>query len=255
MNNNKIIAETKSRQAEAGDPGDRGLRGPRDPGVPCLHGGGRAPDADITLPVVPQPMGGGERGDRGVRDPGEARVPSHRGHAPHADHHLHGDSLPSEADRGLRGPLEDVDGGEDGGHAPINADIIVSDKLSKTIVILDTSVIGRSPASLEKQLGNDIRLPQYRPSWLQINFRAEYFDQESQISDIDKSDLVSSYNRFCWQGPGGLKTAPALPDDLLTDIKNVQSYSKCPPPVTDILHDNFCTQSQTTLTDISKTSR
>lgn len=87
MNNNKIIDETRSRQAEAGDPGDRGLRGPRDPGVPCLHGGGRAPDADIIHPVVPQPMGGGERGDRGMRDPGEARVPSHRGHAPHADHH------------------------------------------------------------------------------------------------------------------------------------------------------------------------
>lgn len=69
MNNNKIIDETRSRQAEAGDPGDRGLRGPRDPGVPCLRGGGHAPDADIILPVVPQPMGGGERGDRGVRDP------------------------------------------------------------------------------------------------------------------------------------------------------------------------------------------
>ena len=102
MNNNKIIDKTKSRQVEAGDPGDRGLRGPRDPGLPCLHGGGHAPDADITLPVVPQPMGAGERGDRGgVRDPGEARVPSHRGHAPHADQQLRGDSLPSEADSGL----------------------------------------------------------------------------------------------------------------------------------------------------------
>ncbi len=31
MNNNKIIAETKSRQAEAGDPGPRGTRGYEDP--------------------------------------------------------------------------------------------------------------------------------------------------------------------------------------------------------------------------------
>ena len=74
-----------------------------DPGVPCLRGGRHAPDADIILPVVPQPRGAGERGDRGVRDPGEACVPSHRGHAPHADQHLRGDSLPSEADSGLRG--------------------------------------------------------------------------------------------------------------------------------------------------------
>ena len=56
MNNNKIIAEAKSRQAEAGDPGDRGLRGP------CLH------DADIILPVVPQPRGAEERGDWGVSE-------------------------------------------------------------------------------------------------------------------------------------------------------------------------------------------
>ena len=50
-----------------------------DPGVPCLRGGRHAPDADIILPVVPQPRGAGERGDRGVRDPGEACVPSHKG--------------------------------------------------------------------------------------------------------------------------------------------------------------------------------
>ena len=255
MNNNKIIDETRSRQAEAGDPGDRGLRGPRDPGVPCLHGGGHAPDADIIHPVVPQPMRGGERGDRGVRDPGEARVPSHRGHAPHADHHLHGDSLPPEADRGLRGPLEDVDGGEDGGHAPINADTLVSDKLSKTLVMLDNSVIGRSPVKAERQRGDDIRVSQYCPSWLQIDFRDETLDTEVKVSDIDKANIISSYNSFCWQGPGGLKNAPVIPSDLLTDLKDVRSGLKCPPPVSDILHDNFCSGSQTTLTDISRTSR
>ena len=93
-------------------------------------------------------------GDRGVRDPG----PSHSGHAPHADHNLHhGDSLPPpEADRGLRGPLDNVDGGEDRGHAP-NANILVSDKLSKTLQKLDSSVIGRSPVTAERQTGNGIR--------------------------------------------------------------------------------------------------
>ena len=48
---NKFFDKTESRQADAGDPGNQGLRGPRDPGVPCLHGGGHAPDADFTLPA------------------------------------------------------------------------------------------------------------------------------------------------------------------------------------------------------------
>ena len=115
--------------------------GPGSPLPPRRGTPGHAPDADITLAPVPQPRHDGERGDRGVRDPG----PSRRGHAPYADHNLHhGDSLPPpEADRGLRGPLDNVDGGEDRGHAP-NANILVSDKLSKTLQKLDSSVIGRS---------------------------------------------------------------------------------------------------------------
>ena len=156
---------------------------------PVLHSGGHAPVADITLPPVPQPRLAGERGDRGVRDPG----PSRRGHAPYADHNLHhGDSLPPpEADRGLRGPLDNVDGGEDRGHAP-NANILVSDKLSKTLQKLDSSVIGRSPVTTERQTGNDIRRPkpQYCPSWLKMNFSAsEVFDIESQPSDQVKHSL------------------------------------------------------------------
>ena len=101
MNNKKFIDETESRQAEAGDLGDQGLRGPRDPGVPCLQGGGHAPDTAITLPAVPQPRDAWERGDQGVRGPGAACVPRHRGRAPHADQHIHGDSLRSpEVDSG-----------------------------------------------------------------------------------------------------------------------------------------------------------
>ena len=227
---NKFIDKTESRQAEAGDPGD--------PGVACLHGGGLS---DITLASVPQPRHAVERGDRGVRDP---------------DYDLHS-LLPPEADRGLRGPLGDVDGGEHRGHAP-NADILVSDKLSKTILKLDSSVIGRSPVPAERQTGSDIRRPKCCPTWLKINISDEVFDIESegqQSSGSDRSNLISSFNRFCWQGQGGLKRAPVLPLHLLTNIKDVKSGPKRPPPVDDILHDSVCTRSSTKLTDISRTSR
>ena len=57
-----------------------------------------------------------------------------------------------------------MDGGvEDGGHAPIDADISVSDELSKTLVILDNSVNGRSPVALSKLMGEDIRSPSIVP--------------------------------------------------------------------------------------------
>ena len=112
---------------------------------------------------------------------------------PH-DQHLHSDSLPSpEADRGLRGPLEDVDGGDDGGHDPIDADISVSDKLSKTLVILDNSIIRRSPVKAGRQMGEDIKKSKYCPSWLQIDFRAEYVYTEIEVSDSDKANIVSSF--------------------------------------------------------------
>ena len=96
--NNKFIDETKSKSRQAGssdDPGDRGFPASN------IQGGRHAPDAAITLPAVPQPRDAGERGDWGVRGPGEARVRRHRGRAPHADQHLHGDTLPSpEAEAG-----------------------------------------------------------------------------------------------------------------------------------------------------------
>ena len=86
------------------------------------------------------------------------------------------------------------DGEEDRGHAP-NADILVNDKLSKTLQKLDSSVIGRSPVTAERQTGNDIRRPQYCPSWLKMNFSAaEVFDIESQPSDSDRLNIVYSFN-------------------------------------------------------------
>ena len=48
MNNNKIVAETKSRHTARPRLVTRGTGGYEDPGVPCLH------DADIILPIVPQ---------------------------------------------------------------------------------------------------------------------------------------------------------------------------------------------------------
>ena len=123
-----------------------------------------------------------------------------------------------------------MDGGEDRGHAP-NADILVSDKLSKTLQKLDSSIIGRSPVTAERQTGNSIRRPQHCPSWLKMNYStAEVFDIESQPSDSDRSNIVYSFNCFCWQGCGGQQSAPVLPCDLLTDIKDVKSCPKRPHP-------------------------
>ena len=62
MNNNKIVAETKSRHTARPWLVTRGTGGYEDPGVPCLH------DADIILPIVPQPRGAEERGDWGVSE-------------------------------------------------------------------------------------------------------------------------------------------------------------------------------------------
>ena len=88
------------------------------------------------------------------------------------------------------------DGEEDRGHAP-NADILASDKLSKTLQKLASSVIGRSPVTTERQTGNDIRRPkpQYCPSWLKMNFSAaEVFDIESQPSDQVKQAFLRALN-------------------------------------------------------------
>ena len=186
----------------------RGTRDYEDPGTPespaSTAGDTHQTQILLFLHAVPQPRLAGERGDRGVRDPG----PSHSGHAPHADHNLHlGDSLPPpEADRGLQGPLDNVDGGEDRGRAP-NADILVSE-LSKTLQKLDSSIIGRSPVTAERQTGNSIRRPQYCPSWLEMNYStAEVFDIESKPSDSDRLNIVYSFNCYCWQGCGGLRSA------------------------------------------------
>ena len=133
----------------------------RDSGVPSLRG--HEPHAARR-----RHAGAGER------HPVEARDLCYAGggYAPsNADHHGPDQGShppPDEADRGIRGPLDDVDGGVDGGHAPSDADNKVIDKLSETIVSLDNSVKGRSSVPLETQTGNDIRRAQYCPSWLKI---------------------------------------------------------------------------------------
>ena len=70
---------------------------------------------------------------------------------------------------------------------------------------------GHAPINAERQTGEVMRKSQYCPSWLQIDFRAEYVYTEIEVSDSDKANVVSSFNTFCWQGPGGLKNAPLLP--------------------------------------------
>ena len=60
-------------------------------------------------------------------------------------------------------------------------------------MILDNSVIGRSPVKAGRQMGEDIRKSKYCPSWLQIDFRAEYVYTEIEVSDSDKANVVSSF--------------------------------------------------------------
>ena len=138
----------------------------RDSGVPSLRG--HAPHAARR-----RHAGAGER------HPVEARDLCHAGggYAPsNADHHGPDQGShppPEEADRGLRGPLDDVDGGEDGVHATSDVDIKVIDNLSETIVNLDDSIKEQSSVPSETQTGNDIRRAQYCPSWLQIQYSAD----------------------------------------------------------------------------------
>ena len=121
-----------------------------------------------------------------------------------------------------------MDGGEDGVHATSDVDIKVIDKLSESIVNLDNSVKEQSSVPSETQTGNDIRRAQYCPSWLQIQYSADSKCSEVMTSFCDPAQAVSDFNRFCWQGPGGLRLAPSLPSDLLTDIKDVMSRLKSP---------------------------
>ena len=120
-----------------------------------------------------------------------------------------------------------MDGGEDGGHAPSDADNKVIDKLSETIVSLDNSVKGRSSVPSETQTGNDIRRAQYCPSWLKIQYSTDSKYREVMTSSCDPAKAVSDFNSFCWQGLGGLRLAPSLPSDL-TDIKDVMPRLKSP---------------------------
>ena len=45
----------------------------------------------------------------------------------------------------------------------------------------------------ERQTGEVMRKSQYCPSWLQIDFRAEYVYTEIEVSDSDKANVVSSF--------------------------------------------------------------
>ena len=220
------------RGAGPGDPGDPGLRGPGDPRVTGQARGGRAPYADSKVPSVPEP-GGPSR-------PSEVRAPRPEMHP-----------SPPEADGGLRGPPDDADGGgKDGGHAPSNADVSVRDNLSQTIVKLDRSVKGRSPLALKEPKADILRQPQYCPTWLTV--KVGQISCDSRVCDpSDLENVVSSYNHYLWQGPGGIKTA-SLPDN----IKFVKSGSKenCPQSSPDtVLVKTFCTSSQTALPDRQRT--
>ena len=208
MKNSKLIrVPPDGRRAEPGVPGDRGLRGPREPGDPGPAGGGHAPDA-ASLHVARVPMPGTRQAKPG--DPELQSCPP-----------------PQVADGGLRGPPKEVKGGGDRGHAP-DADITVIETLAETIVKLDKSVGGRSPGKCVGR-SEQHRQSQYTPTWLNINVGtlSEVMEYDEN-SDDSEAIAISSFNQFCWQGPGGTKVCPLLPPNL-TEIRGYTSNMIQPP--------------------------
>ena len=260
MKNSKLIRHPPDgRRAKPGVPGDRGLRGPREPGDPGPAGGGHAPDAAPShKPRVPMP-GTRQAGPVDFQVPGQGRAP----HADlgqlqtdHSDPQLLGCPPPQETDRGIRGPLEEVTRGGDRGHAP-DAAITVRETLGETIVKLDKSVVGRSPG--QRTCLDLSRLSQsqsqYTPSWLNINVGTFCEDVMKFDETSDIAETISSYNQYCWQGPGGTKTCPMLP----TNLKEIRSVSRslCQPSLVSVPHHHQRTffQPSVNLTEIEASRR
>ena len=243
MKNSKLIqVPPDGRRAEPGVPGDRGLRGPREPGDPGPAGGGHAPDAAPShTPRVPMPG----TSQAGPGDP--------QGRAPHADlsqlqtvqgdphrqsdPQIQGCPPPQEADRGLRGPLEEVTRGGDRGHAP-DADITVRETL-KTIVKVNISF-----ESGHRDQG--------QVEYIDINYEASDFADFGDNRDI--TDMVYNLNHFCWQRAGGIKELPPMLSHNLAKVTDKKTVIKSSPPDVDI-SCHFLSQAPNNLTEIKETSR
>ena len=164
--------------------------------------------------------------------------------------HLRGDGEGTKV-RGEEGQGGREVGGGNRGRAP-DADITVRHKLSKTIVKLDKSVKGRHravPCPIDV-----LRQTEYCPSWLEVRPVSCSVTGRDK-SDGDQGNLISTYNSFLWQGPGGIKTAPRLPNNILTDLKLVKLGSR---NLSQGIPDDtktFCTGSQTKLPVIERTPR
>ena len=95
-----------------------------------------------------------------------------------------------------------------------------------------------------------LRQPQYCPTWLTV--KVGQISCDSLVCDLsDSENVVSTYNSYLWQGPGGIKTA-SLPDN----IEFVKSGSKENRPQSSpdtVLVKTFCTSSQTALPDRQRT--
>ena len=141
-------------------------------------------------------------------------------------------------------------GGGDRGHAP-DADITVIETLGETIVKLDKSVVGRSP---RKCVGRSEphRQSQYTPTWLNINVGTlSEVIEYGENSDV--TEAISSFNQFCWQGPGGTKVCPLLPPNL-TEIRGYTSNTIQPPyQLVSTHHLSF--QASAKLTEVEVTGR
>ena len=70
---------------------------------------------------------------------------------------------------------------------------------------LDKSVGGRSPGKCVGR-SEQHRQSQYTPTWLNINVGtlSEVMEYDEN-SDDSEAIAISSFNQFCWQGPGGTK--------------------------------------------------
>ena len=95
----------------------------------------------------------------------------------------------------------------------------VSAQLSETLVKLESDVLGRSSAPVESA---SERQSEYCPTWFSDSWN--YNQSESESSE-GLRNVISDYNAFLWQGPGGLKRAPTLPENL-SPVKSCRGQNK-----------------------------
>ena len=90
--------------------------------------------------------------------------------------------------------------------------------------------------------------------WLNINVGtlSEVMEYDEN-SDDSEAIAISSFNQFCWQGPGGTKVCPLLPPNL-TEIRGYTSNTIQPPYQLVSTHP-LSFQASANLTEVEVTGR